>query len=328
MALSHKKLASWYLQLAQTMESGVALPAALDTCLGAPPTGRRQMSNNLQAGMDVDEMLKHAPSWLPKKDRFFWSAAAHSGRLPQTLRTLADQHKRMGAAKLKLILGGLYPVGMLTLAGIVIPIMLGIDFEAGVSSLSDVFNPQYFSRVAIIEGSLWGGIILLFILAKLDSPILPLLAKFLPGFRGHARNQALADFSYALGAFLEAGTPIGKAWAGAGMVTNQSKFKRVGIAMRNRIEDGATPSEHLMKHRNCFPEDFRSLYTTGEKTGQLDKNLVVLGQQYQQSANSAMTFTSIFYPAIMFVCIAGVIVYAIIRFYASYLQGMTNLMQQ
>ncbi|WP_309398060.1 type II secretion system F family protein [Cerasicoccus maritimus] len=327
MSLSHKKLASWYLQLAQSLESGVSLPAALDTCLGAPAHGRRLMSSNLQAGMDVDDMLKQAPSWLPKKDRYFWSAAAQSGRLPQTLRTLGDQHTRMGAAKMKLILGGLYPVGMLTFAGLIIPVMLGIDFEKGVSSLSDVINAEYFMRVAIIEGSLWGSLAILAILAKLDSPILPLLAKFLPGFSGHAKNQALADFSYALAAFLEAGTPIGKAWAASGLVTHQSKFKRAGVAMRKLIDDGATPSEHLHKHR-CFPQDFRSLYTTGEKTGQLEKNLVVLGQQYQQGANNAMTFASIFYPAIMFMVIAGIIVYAIVTFYAGYLKGMTGFMEQ
>lgn len=326
MALSHKKIAKWYLQVAQTLESGVSLPAALDNCLGAPAPGRRLMSNNLQSGMGVDEMLKRAPDWFPKKDRYFWSAAVHSGRLPQTLRTLSDQHERMGAAKMKLAFGALYPVGMLTFAGFVLPIMGGIDFEKGVSSLSDVFNPQYFATVAIIEGSLWGTIGLLLLLAKIESPILPMLAKLMPGFRGHSRNQALADFSYALAAFLEAGTPIGKAWAGAGMVTNQTKFKQAGTAMRERIEDGATPSEHLTKHR-CFPEDFRSLYTTGEKTGQLEKNLVVLGQQYQQNANVSMTFASIFYPLLMFGAIAVVLVFAIIRFYASYLDGITGLME-
>ncbi|MGE9296084.1 MAG: type II secretion system F family protein, partial [Puniceicoccales bacterium] len=82
MALSHKKLASWYLQLAQSMESGVPLPGALKTCRGAPPPGRMVMAQNLEAGMSVDEMLRQAPSWLPKTDTYFWSAAAHTGRLP------------------------------------------------------------------------------------------------------------------------------------------------------------------------------------------------------------------------------------------------------
>lgn len=326
MSLSHKKLASWYLQLAQSLESGLPLAAALDTCEGAPATGRRLMANQIEAGASVDEMLKQAPGWLPKKDRYFWSAAARSGRLPQTLRTLSDRHERLGAAKMKLIFGALYPVGMLTLAGFLMPIMWQIDFEKGLSKISDIFNAGYYMDVAMIEGPLWGGIILLLILAKLDSPLLPMLAKALPGFRGHAIRQALADFSYALAAFLEAGTPIGKAWAGAGLVANRPEFRRAGNEMRKLIDDGATPSEHLKKYR-CFPADFRALYTTGERTGQLDKNLVALGRQYQEGANRAMTFASIFYPAIMFGAVAILLVINIISFYAGYLQGLTKMME-
>lgn len=324
MSLSHKKLASWYLQLAQSLESGVPLAGALESCAGAPPTGRRLMANHLEAGLSVDEMLKQAPGWLPKKDRYFWSAAAHSGRLPQTLRTLSDRHERLGAAKLKLALGALYPVGMLTLAGVLMPIMWQIDFEKGLNNIGEIFTHGYFMDVAMIEGPLWGTIIALLVLAKLNSPLLPMLAKLLPGFRGHAIKQALADFSYALAAFLEAGTPIGKSWAGAGLVANTPALRRAGNEMRKRIEDGASPSEHLTKHR-CFPEDFRSLYTTGERTGQLEKNLVVLGRQYQEEANRAMTFASILYPALMFGAVAILLVINIFRFYSSYLSGITNM---
>lgn len=326
MSLSHKKLAKWYLQLAQSLESGLALPAALETCAGAPAVGRVLMANNLVAGLSIDDTLKQAPGWLPKKDRYFWSAAAHSGRLPQTLRTLSDQHERLGSAKLKLMFGALYPVGILTFAGFLIPIMWQLDFENGLHSVGELFNPKYFLTVAAIEGTLWGSIALLLILAKLDSPLLPLIAKVLPGFRGHAKNQALADFSYALGAFLEAGTPIAKAWAGAGMVSNSNAIKHASNEMRRKIDDGATPSEHLPRYR-CFPDDFRALYTTGERTGQLEKNLVVLGRQFQTSANHAMTFAAVFYPVIMFAVVAVFMVYNIIKMYSAYLSGLTDMMK-
>jgi len=326
MSLSHKKLASWYLQLAQSLESGLALPATLETCEGAPATGRRLMANLLESGASVDAMLEGAPPWLPKKDRFFWSAAAASGRLPQTLRTLGDRHSRLGAAKLKLALGALYPVGMLTLAGFLMPIMWQIDFEKGLNSIWEIFNAGYFTDVALIQVPLWGVIITLLVLAKLDSPVLPMLAKCMPGFRGHAIKQALADFSYALAGFLEAGTPIGKAWAGAGMVTGRSEFKQAGNEMRKRIDDGASPSEHLPKHK-CFPADFRALYTTGERTGQLEKNLVVLGRQYQDGANRAMTFAAVFYPVLLFGVVALIMVFSIFQFYASMWQGQLKMLE-
>ncbi len=326
MALSHKRLSAWYLQLAQSLESGLALPAALETCEGAPAVGRRLMAGKLQAGDSIDEVLKAAPSWLPKKDRYFWSAAAHSGRLPQTLRTLSDQHERVGAAKIKLLFGAAYPVGMLTFAGMLMPIMWQIDFEKGLNKVTDIFTPLYFSQVALIQGSLWGSIIALLILAKFDSPILPMLAKLLPGFRGHSKKQALADFCYALAAFIQAGTPIGKAWAGAGLVTSQRAFKIAGNAMRARIDDGETPSEHLKRY-HCFPADFRSLYTTGERTGQLDINLIVLGRQYQEGANRSMTFASVFYPVVMFGIVVIIMVISIFSFYSSMWEGQMKLLE-
>ncbi|MGE9296358.1 MAG: type II secretion system F family protein, partial [Puniceicoccales bacterium] len=228
----------------------------------------------------------------------------------------------MGSAKLKLILGSIYPVGVMTFAGFLMPVMGQIDFEVGLC-----WNTAaYLADVAKIQVPLWGAIFIILFLAKVKSPILPVLAKCLPGFRGHRINQSLADFSYALAAFLEAGTPIGKAWAGAGFVSNDPPIVKAANAMRDRIADGATPSEHLDQYR-CFPDEFISLYTTGEKTGQLDHNLLVLGQQFQAQANRAMTFATIFYTALMFAGVMLMMVISIVMFYAKYLTGITSLME-
>lgn len=299
------------------------LVAALNTCNGAPAVGRRLMANLLEAGASIDDMLKKAPGWLPRKDRYFWSAGTHSGRLPQTLRNLADQHERLGSAKLKLIFGALYPVGMLTLAGFLMPIMWQIDFEKGISGWDDWDMAGYLLNVAKIQVPLWGSIATIILLSTFQNPVLPFLASIFPGFRGHQRNQAAADFSYALAAFIDAGTPIDKAWAGAGMVTARANYRKAGSAMRDLIEDGATPSEHLKKFR-CFNSDFQALYTTGEKTGKLDENLIVLGRQFQDKANRSMTFASIFYPAIMLGAIAIMMVISIVTMYAAYLEGVTS----
>jgi len=323
MPLPHQKLASWYLQLAQSMESGVPLPGALKACRGAPLPGRIAMAQSLESGVSVDDVLRGAPAWFPKKDTYFWSAAAHTGRLPQTLRALADRHERMGAAKLKLVLGSIYPVGVMTLAGFLMPVMNQINFETGI----EWSTADYLEDVALFQFPLWSVILILVVLAKTDSPILPMIAKWFPGFRGHRINQSLADLSYALGAFLEAGTPIGKAWAGAGLVTNDPPIVRASRAMSQLIENGgATPSEHLDNYR-CFPDDFISLYTTGEKTGQLDHNLRILGQQFQARANRAMTFATVFYTALIMGGVMLMMVINILSFYGRYLSGITGIME-
>ncbi len=319
---SHKTLASWYQQIAQTLESGVPLAGAIELAAGPSQADRIALSRQIQSGMPLDDVLRGAPRWLPRQDRLFISAAARTGRLPQTFSNLAERHSRVGANQLKGILSLLYPLGIFHFGVLITPVVGMIDFEKGFQ-----WNTAaYLGQVAGMLLPLWGIIGLIIFLAKTDSPLLPRLIRCIPILRGYSKSQALADFSYALGTFLDAGTPIRKSWQGAAAVAHDPALSKATRALDAVLVREQDPGPELKRH-SCFPPDFVAMYQAGARSGQLDQNLLRLGRQFQEKANTRMTLAAIVYPTILFLLVAGFLVFSILSMYSNYLHALTGMME-
>lgn len=320
MVLSHKKLASWYLQLAQSQEAGLTLAESLRISAGPPAADLQAMAERIETGASVDDLFRTPPPWLPQADRYFISSAATSGRLSQTLHNLAQHHIDIGNHLSKVSLALLYPIGMLNFACILLPFNKYASFDEGLS-----FDwVGYLYAVFPALGILWGGLCIIFLLVKYQSPLIPMMMQCLPGLRGYYRHKLIANFSYGLGVFLDAGLPINQSWAGAALISNDGKMKKVASTVQQVINRGSAPSETLAQFP-IFPQDFIALYTAGERTGKLDSNLITISQSYQKKAAYKLTLTAIIYPSIVFLMIAGFMAYHIFAMYASYFKAITSL---
>lgn len=322
MALSHKKLASWYLQLAQSQDAGLPLADSLRSSAEPPASDLLLMASQIESGETIDQVLRKAPRWLPKADRYFISTAAATGRLPQTFRNLSERHERIGSNKMKMVLSCLYPLGVFHVGACLLPITSTVDFENGFSFDAALYITALLKTLV----PLWAVIATLLILVKRESPIISKLMRMLPILRAYSKNQALASFSHALGAFLDAGLNIDKSWAGAALVANDPTLQKATQAIRKTIDAGGSPADEMAKH-SCFPTDFKALYKTGERTGKLDHNLMHLGIQFQEKANRMMTLSAMVYPSILFFAVVVMVVINILQFYGQYLKSITDIME-
>lgn len=320
--VSHKTLASWYQQLGQSLEAGVPLAQAIELSGGPPASDRMVMSQSIQSGKSLDDVLRAAPKWLPRQDRLFISAAAHTGRLPQTLFNLAERHSRVGANQLKGVLSLIYPLGIFHFGVLLTPVIGMIDFEKGFHWDATA----YFSQVLGMLLPLWVLIGLIVTLARTDSLLLPRLTRVIPLLRGYSKAQALADFSYALGTFLDAGTPIRKAWQGAAAVAHDPELSKATKSLDGLLAREQDPGPQLKQH-HCFPHDFVALYQAGARSGQLDANLLRLGKQFQDKANTRMTLAAVVYPTILFLIIVIFLAASILGMYSQYLNALTGIME-
>ncbi len=317
---SHKVLSNWYLQLAEHLESGSRLAEALTVCSGPSSKDRLRLASKIEDGMPIPEAMKIAPSWLPRADRIFICAAMETGRLPQTLRNLSDRHERIGATQLKVILGLLYPMGVYHIAALILPIVRMIDYEVGFEWDAE----QHLLQSGSLLVPIWALITLITLLAKTDSPMLPRILRCIPLLRRYSKAQALADFAYALGTFIDAGVPMHSAWMGSARVAHDPAISRAYRAMEPVFAAGEDPAPQLKAHK-VFPPDFVAFYTAGAQSGKLDQMLIKAGQQYQTQANTAMTFASVFYPTLLFACVAAFIIFTIFQVYGGYLDLLTDL---
>lgn len=322
MPLGHKNLSRWYLLLAQHLEAGVPLTGALRFCSGSgvPPREIESVALLIEQGGSVDDALLALRRWIPPTDRRFISAAAETGRLPRVLRNLSTRHAASSSVKFRLVLAGLYPLGVLHVGLFLFPVLRMIDWEKGFH-----WDPAAYARtLAMTLLPLWGVLLALGVLAQRQSPWLGRLGQLLPLFRGYLRAQALADFAFALGNFLEAGLTIGRAWRSAGESARSAELLAASEQMDTKIASGEAPGGSLNTHR-CFPADFVALYRSGEFTGHLEQNLLQLASLYQERADHHLKIATLVYPGLLFLFVAGLIGYQVISFYSGYFTMLGDL---
>lgn len=322
MPLSHRKLSAWYHQLAQQLEAGLPLVEALRLAAGtgAPSQGLETMARQIEGGGSVEEAWDSAESWLPLADRLALTAAAAAGRMPRTLHALSARHAQIGAAKLRVALACAYPLAILHLGLLLLPVLKMIDWEKGFQ-----WDAAAYARgLAWTLLPLWAVAGVFWILARRQSPLLARLARMMPALRGYVRAQALADFSFVLGNLLDAGVMIGGAWEAAGRTARSRELQTAAEAMRVLIARGDAPGPHLTRWP-CFPPEFAAVYRTGEASGQLEANLRRLAAQNQEAANRSLAFATLLYPGVMFLAVAGAVAYHVILIYAAYLKMLGKM---
>jgi type II secretory pathway component PulF len=322
MFFGHRKLSAWYQQLAQHLDAGIPLAAAFRTSqgTGAPAASLATMAETIERGGTVDDALRSAGAWLPPGDMLSLGAAAHAGRMPGTLRNLAARHEQLGSAKIRLLMASLYPLCILHLGLLLLPVVRMIDWEKGFHWSS----AAYVRTLAVTLVPLWLGVFVLITLARRRNMVLARVTGILPAIGNYIRTQALADFSFTLGNLLDAGVPIGKAWAATGLISSSRSLKAAASSMAETVEQGQAPGSRLNAFP-CFPADFVALYRTGESTGQLDTSLLRLSTLYQEAANRALGVATIIYPVVIYLLVAAGVAYFVISIYAGYLNALGEM---
>jgi type II secretory pathway component PulF len=320
--LSHRQRAAWYHQLAQQLEAGLPFAEAVRAAAGTgvPASGLEMMAAQIESGGTIRDAFAAAAPWLPEGERQVLTAAAEAGRLPRSLESLAERHAQLAAVKFRLALACAYPLAVVHLGLLLLPVVSMIDWETGFHW--DTL--RYAHALAVTLGPLWAIALGLLWLMRRQNPVLLAVARRLPFLGRYVAARGLSDFAFALGNFLDAGMPIDRAWAAAGTTSALPELRRAAQSVDAVIARGARPGP-MLGTLPGFPPDFVALYRTGETSGQLEQNLLRLAAQYQEQAGRALTLLSLFYPAVVFAAVAVAVAFNVIRIYAGYLSLIEKL---
>jgi general secretion pathway protein F/type IV pilus assembly protein PilC len=320
--LSHAKLASFYLQIGQQLGAGLTLAQALGDRSAAPADDCAQLVRRIEAGEPVGAIFNAAGDWLPADDRPFLIAAAETGRLPRILQNLATRHEELGIQQARMVQACLYPVGVLHFGALVFAYFRLLNWETGLHWST----PGFIAGVLMIILPFWSGVVLLGVLVRRRNPVALGLLNVLPAIGAYRRQQALADFAFALGHLLEAGAPIGIAWSKAGTIANSPRIAAAAATICAAIDRGAAPST-LLNAQPVFPAAFVSMYRTGEITGNLDQNLLHLAATHREHAQKQLKLAASIYPSVLFFAVAGLVLYIVISAYSGYIGNLNRLME-
>lgn len=315
MAIPAKKIARWYREVSQHMKSGISLPQAVEVAGGIPQRNRSRLAEQLRNGAPVETALEEAARWLPEVDRHVIACAARSGKMVETLAVLAKKREFVAKQAGKAMVGSLYPLFIIHFG--ILLLLVYLSFTASLEVALRTVVPVFLL--------LWGCLGLVVWLVRRRNPLVRGGMLLVPLLRGYTKNQAIADLCFALNGYVVAGQAIDSAWTGAGKASGDRRL----LHSAERIADGARqgiPPGAKLGDFGVFPEEFISLYRTGEATGQLEENLYHLWQLYSERAANKLSAAGFWYPKLLVIGVILAVGYVVVKAYANYLDEILDLL--
>jgi type IV pilus assembly protein PilC len=320
----------FYLQLAGMFAAGVPIIQALEMLAKNRSSGKyrihlRTVIDRLNQGFTFKEALEGTGSWLPQFDHALIGAGEESGRLDLCLKMLGNYYQQMGSMSREVIMGTLYPLFLIHLALLIFPsrFLTGIFLNNGVE--------RFVQNKLIVFGTFYGIVIALLLLGNARfgtfwRDTLAAIGDAIPVLGKARKNLALARFCASLEALLSAGVPVIESWTLAAQACGSTPIRKAVEQAMPRVHAGATPAE-VVQQMPIFPDVFRSLYATGEVSGQLDGTLVRLHTLFEENARVKFQAFREWTPRVVFLVIAVVIGYQIISFYLGYFDNINKMIQ-
>lgn len=144
---------------------------------------------------------------------------------------------------------------------------------------------------------------------KKDRELLPFIAKFLYSV---PRKQVVM-FIRQLGTLIGAGIPLDKSLNNISEQVENRNLKKIIIDIRASITEGQSLSQAMTKYPDVFPNQYPSLISVGEKTGEYENTLLRLSDLEEASLDmKAKVQTAMVYPFIMGLVSSAVAIFLLV----------------
>ena len=316
-----------YRQLSQVTAAGLGLTQAIEMQARSPAhySFRRPLlvvSQRLAQGATFHEAVGASGGWLEEFDLALLRAGEQSGRLPACFDLLSKHYEAAAGFLRQTISSLLYPALLLHMVIFIAPLQeLFKTWNFLTYGLRTVglLIPLYALVIALAyalqgdRGEAWR--------ATVESVL-----RGIPVLGAARRSLALARLSSALEALISAGVSIIEAWPMAAAASGSPQFRRAVGGWSGRLAAGATPAQ-VVQDSGVFPDLFCNLYHTGEVTGSLDDTLHRLHTLYQQEGTRQMGAFVEWMPRIVYLLVALVVAWQVVRFWTGYFDQINKAMQ-
>jgi type II secretory pathway component PulF len=328
--------AEFYRQLGAMIEAGVPLMQALQmgsntTSLRASRKAVAQILEHLKNGLTFSESMEKVHGWMPDFDRALLSAGERSGRLDYTFKILGTHYADRADVARETITNLLLPAANLHVLILIFPLPYLIAMVLGFFSNDYAACIPYLLDKLFWFTILYSTILVLILLAqgkwgKRGKFILETIWLMIPVLRTAVKYMTLARLSATLEALISSGVPVIQSWPMAAAASGSPRVIMASESWESELAHGATPAD-LLNHVHYFPDMFKNLYHTGEESGRLDDSLKRMHTYYHDEGLRALRFFCKVLSFTIYILIAAVVAYNVIKFYLTYYGGLMNSIQ-
>ena len=338
-----KELMHFTRQLAVFVKAGIPLTEAMETigdeatdvALQRTITG---MVEDLRNGGTLSGAAGKHPEAFPAYYIGILGSAELTGKLDDTLDSLAGYLEREVETRAKVVAALSYPGVVMVLALFTVAVLAGYvlpqfkplfeelnaDLPFATRALlfvADLFTVLWYIPFSV--AAVFMGAIFWMVKTPKGKIFKDKLVLKIPIVSGIVEYAILERFCRILGAMVKAGVPLPDAMKTTTEATNNTVFRERLIEAQAEMMEGGGFAKPLAR-TELFPGAARQMFKVGEETGTLDAQLAVAGMYFDRELESRIKrFTTIFEPAmIVFVgVIVGFVAVALVQAMYGVLDG-------
>ena len=300
--------------LAAGLDAGLPVDQAVLTCV---PEDRhwqslgRSLAEEIRTGRTLSEGLERHDRehhLLPQQEVVMIEAGERSGRLPRTLKHLADYLEQAAQARRKLTSKLAYPV-LLIHAAIFLP-TLPIVVRSGFV--------EYLQTVVFLLVALYGVGFAIWIAAQRSAPAVRLR---IPWLGKAIRAQATADFAFVLSSLVGSGTALPDALR-TSAASLRPPFRAAAQSIALHIHRGGELHQAVQEHRELFGPIFAEQVKIGERSGRLEEMLASASKLAREELHRAVQAMTVALSAGAFAVAVGVIAWVVLSFWSGHARSL------
>lgn len=322
-----KALTGFSRQLGTMLEAGLPIRRALSVIERGAPAGRKalfkRLGERLEDGRTFSESLEHEGRHFPLLFCRIVRTGEAVGGLDQVLKRLADYYEFIRNMWARLLMRLLYPLFqywalIFVLAGVAyLTAMLAGHEQEGMHKALRILGIGVLIFITPIIGyfvatRLFGG------LRAVHEVMIRI-----PALGIVMRTLALARFSWSMELMTGAGVNIFQAITWSLQATANGAFEGRAEAINQRLKDGISLSKSL-EMSGLFPYDYIEMVNVSEESGSMPEMFGRLARNYFEKADTAIRALTSAISALIWICVAAVIIYYIFQMAGQYLQALNG----
>ena len=342
--VSNSQLTTFTRQLSTLQDAGLPIVRSLKILEGQLKPGVLKntlmgVADDVEGGMTLSEALGKHPKAFDNLYVNMVRAGEVGGVLDAILQRLADFREKAQRLKKKIMGAMIYPVAVLTVAGgivwgiltFIVPkfqkMFVELDVELPAMTvlligLSDFVKDKWYWGFAGIAG--------IFLIIKAVGAtsggryIVDKVKLKLPLFGNILSKSVIARFTRTLGTLVASGVPILEALNITKDTAGNAVIARALGHVHDSIREGESIAEPLAQAKIC-DDMVVNMIDVGEETGDLDKMLMKIADQYDEDVDVAVEgLTSLIEP-IMIIVLGAVVGFIVISLFMPLIQLMNKM---
>jgi type II secretory pathway component PulF len=289
--------------------------------------------NAVAEGSTLGDAIDETGNYFPEFFREMVRVGEESGQLPEVFRQLADHYEHQLQMRRALLTAISWPMIELALAlsvvGAVIFAMGAIPqlANSGIDMLGlGLKGTSGLLIYVMVLGAIGGGMVLLYratVRGALWAAPLQKLMMRIPQLGKALETFALARLTWAMHVTLNSGMDLRKALS-LSLRSTQNVFYTQHIDRVNKSIRIGNEVHEALGRTGAFPLMFVDAVAVGEESGMLSETMANLSKQYQAEAKMAMAIITAIMGFLVFVLIAGIIIFFIYQIFMNAYLGPIN----